>query len=310
MPQNQTEAEPHHGNLAPEALPEQLRRQLHVAGHVDLRDVDQPRRADRLPLSPHLDAPRAHTDVGALFGHIERSSGTVARDKPAGHALGAVREQVRLVRQADADERAARAFGAVDERRGRFIEVGGSAQLLDISQGTGDQRFVEGYDTTLARLCVGDDSLVAAVALLTQKQSLHAELHELRSQAGPCRGGRPFFTSTGMTAPSAASKRSILAMSPRRSEATVTEVARRGGSAPSGPAQGDAPEQMEERGRCSRVRVRVVRLRADRLLCKTMSRAGGPRILLAGTGCCEALLVRHDGLRRDAERAVVQSNAR
>ena len=117
-----------------------------------------------------------HPGVPGL--HVERQGvGGGHRDRPRRRRRP--RQAVDLVGQADLDERAARALGAVLER-GRNRAVGGeAAQALDGSARAGDELFVERNAHPLATADEVQHALDAVVAVLAQQQALRAELHAL-----------------------------------------------------------------------------------------------------------------------------------
>ena len=89
-----------------------------------------------------------------------------------------------LIRQTDRHERAARTFGAVDERRRDLSALGGRTRTSQCIQRCGDELIVYDHADALFRRVVVDDCFVAPVAIVPKNERLRADLRAI---------GRPRF---------------------------------------------------------------------------------------------------------------------
>ena len=99
--------------------------------------------------------------------------------------------QVRLVRQADAHERAPRALGAVHKRRRCRRRGCNTPQFLDKLKRVRDQHVIKRNSHSLAGLGKVDLSFVAVVAVVSQQQADRAELDLLGHPGRPVHGRPP-----------------------------------------------------------------------------------------------------------------------
>ena len=171
-------AVPSDGDLAAHQLVQARCRHPGVAHQHDLRDVDEARGRGGAVFLGEGDGLALLGEAHVVGLDVERERLVAPHGDRAWRASRAV-EVVDLVGQADADERAARAFGAVAERRGNAAPGGDQAQAADRSPGRLPQLFVEDDAHPLAALGEVQDALGAAVAVLFKQQSLDAKLYAL-----------------------------------------------------------------------------------------------------------------------------------
>lgn len=115
-------------------------------------------------------------DFGAVGLDVDGEGFLEGDGEGAGRRLlGA--EEVDFVGQADADEGAAGAFGAVHQRGGDLAAGGDEAQAVDGVAGEGVEFVVEFHRDPLAGFGVVEHAAAAGVAVLLEDEPLHAELH-------------------------------------------------------------------------------------------------------------------------------------
>ena len=177
-------AQPQHRNPPREALPQCLGADLDPSEHRQLRHVQQTPRGELLLLQGDLEASAADTDEGAGLGDVHRQLVRVAGHQPARWLLAARQQRVGLVRQAQPNQRTARALGTVNQGQWRGGPIGHSPRVGD-QVGRPAQPFRRQlHPHPLAGLGVPQLGVIALVALLTQQQRLQADLHLV---AGPRR---------------------------------------------------------------------------------------------------------------------------
>ena len=171
-------AVPGDGDLAAHQLVQARRRHPGVAHQHDLRDVDEARDRGGAVFFGEGDSLALLGEAHVVGLDVERERLVTPHGDRAWRASFAV-EVVDLVGQADADERAARAFGAVAERRGNAAPGGDQTQAADRSPGRLPQLFVEDDAHPLAAFGEVQHALGAAIAVLLQQQPLDAKLYAL-----------------------------------------------------------------------------------------------------------------------------------
>ena len=139
---------------------------LHVERQRVVAAGDQPARR-----------PGRHLRYRGDGGHL----GIELRIEPAPGVRGERRraQQVDLVGQADPDERAARALGAIDERRRRHVARRGGSQLPEELEGPRAQRRIDLDLHPLVRADEVQDAARHPIPVLLEDQRLCAQLHSL-----------------------------------------------------------------------------------------------------------------------------------
>ncbi len=118
-------------------------------------------------------------DPGARLLHVDRQP-LLARDRDRPRRHGTLDEEGDLVGQADPDQRAARAFGAVLERWRDPPRECEEPQAVDGGARQGAQLLVEHHPHAFAALGEPEEALLDAVSRLLEQERLDAELDALR----------------------------------------------------------------------------------------------------------------------------------
>ena len=150
-----------------------------VAEQDELGAVDEAHALGLDVVDADLQALAALADLGVVGLDIDRHGGVDADGQRAGGDVGAA-EEVDLVRQADADQGAARALGAVHQGLGDAPAGGDEAQAVDGLAGEALEVVGELDPHPLAAGGEVEDTGLALVAVLGQDHPLDAELHALR----------------------------------------------------------------------------------------------------------------------------------
>ena len=164
-------------DLAPHQLVQGRRRHIDRAHQHQMRGVDQPRRRllvvlglDHQRLAALAHPPRRRLDIDRQ-GQL-----AVDGERPR---CGTMAEIIDLVGEANPDQRAARAFRAVFERRRNTAAGGDEAQPVHRGERLRAQRLVKAHAHPLAALAEIERAFGAAIAVVLKDQPLDAELDEL-----------------------------------------------------------------------------------------------------------------------------------
>jgi len=177
-------AHPQHRDAASEAFGQRLRADLNPAEDGEVRDVDHAERAQLLLLDSHLQPTTAHSHERSRFGDVHRALVRVPRNQPARRCVLTREERVRLVRQAQPEQRAPGTLRAVDERQRGPRTICRATSIGDHVPDPAET--VVGQFDVHAATHVGVPQLgvVAQEAVLAQEHPLDHDLHLV---AGPWR---------------------------------------------------------------------------------------------------------------------------